>query len=103
MLNLQKHFFAISEWFTTLGTSGTGRVEVIVFSGLKNFAGNESVTVRALYPEQSLKQMEVLASVIIQNNSHVKWGSDDRTSPVFKWYKCVRSLNGLFTEWHLNI
>ena len=32
----------------------------------------------------------------------IQWGTKLLTSPVFKWFKPVRSLNGLVFKWHLN-
>ena len=38
----------------------------------------------------------------MSRSCNVQWGFEYLTSPVCKWWKVVRSLNGPVLKWHLN-
>ena len=43
-----------------------------------------------------------MSSSVIRRNNQVQWTSEYWISPVFKWWKVVQSLNGLYFESNLN-
>lgn len=51
---LQIHLLSVSKWITTLGASGTRRVEVVVVTCLQHLAADVTFAVGTLYPKLGL-------------------------------------------------
>lgn len=76
---LQVHLLSIPKWVTTLGASGTRRVEVVVIPRLQHLAANVAVAVGTLYPKLGLVVLLAVGEAVLSHVLPMKNSAADST------------------------